>query len=174
MNLEEKLNELQNYDVTFEIKQGYYHISLKYNDDWNIVKPNNELIYVEERKGLHHYIASIGSVSIDDIFDAVNETIEFNKDLERKLELFVKKTKELQELFSNESYEYLESLEFKFTKKKGKKKAAQKKEEETVEETVEENIANNNDTVEEDTGFYDDNPDGVVEYGTDYMQELEK
>lgn len=136
MDFEKRLNELSEYDVSFEIKQGYYHVSLVYKDGWDVVSCDNEYIYIEQRNGVCHYLASADSVNIDDIFNAIESTINYNIDLQKKLELFRKKTEELQELFAKESLDVLETIEFKYGKKEEpvKKKRGRKPKKKDVEE----------------------------------------
>lgn len=126
MDWEKRIKELSNYDISFEIKQGYYHIAIKYDDGWNILSPENEAIYLEERDGIYHYIASTDSVKIEDIFNVIDSTIEYNLDLQKKLILFKQKTEELQQLFSNEDYDVLQTIEFTLKKKKEIKKTTKK------------------------------------------------
>lgn len=193
MDLEQRLSRLADYDISFEIKQGYYHISIVYDDAWNVVSPENEYIYVENRNGVYHYLGHIGSVSMDDMFNSVDETIEYNKDLERKIELFRIKSEELQKLFSEEPYEVLETLEFRFPKKKGRKKLKKNEENEVSEENevMEETVSKTEGTEveeikenveesppqyeekEEEGGFFDDEDD-VVQMTQESFEELEK
>jgi len=122
MEWENKLKELNEYNVAFEIRQGYYHISIVFQDGWDVILPDNKNIYLEKRNGIHHYIASTETISINEMFDCIDNTIQYNKDLERKLILFKEKTKELQDIFSKEDYEKLKTIEFTFPKQKKKQK----------------------------------------------------
>ena len=179
MNWEEKLRELSGYDIAFEIKQGYYHISLKYQDNWNIIVPENENIYVEQRNGICHYIASTDSITIDEMFKVIDNTIEYNTDLEKKLELFKEKVAKLQELFSTESYKKLKTIEFVFPKQK---KSSKKKLKETTVEEIPISDANSvsviedipNDITSISTGDYDSNEEVVVTMQNDFIEELER
>jgi hypothetical protein len=115
---ENRLKELSDYDIGFEIKQGYYHISIVFDEKWEVLEPDNESIYVEKRNGVYHYIAPSDSVTIAEMFKTVDATIEYNMDLQKKLILFKKKTEELQEIFAKETLEVLETIEFKYGLKK--------------------------------------------------------
>lgn len=170
MNWEERLSKLNEYNVSFEIKQGYYHIALQYDNNWNILVSDNENIYIQEKNGTYHYIASTDSIKIDELFNLIDSTIEYNLDLQKKLLLFRQKTEELQEIFSTESYDKLKTIEFTFPKqKKSVKKAKQK--EKTIE--TNENNADNDSTeiVEEITT---EKPTEVIMQEGEYLQELEK
>lgn len=199
MTLEDRLRNLADYDISFEIKQGYYHISVLFDESWVVLDSDNEFIYVEKRNGLYHYIASVDSVSIDEIFSVVDSTIEYNKDLEKKLELFKLRVAELQDIFTNESFEVLETLEFKYgkieqetKKKKGKRGRPKKNAENIEEENNEMNVKpivsddnNNSDINEEvisqeeqytiDYGDYEDyEDDEVVDMSNDAMEEIDR
>lgn len=190
MDWENRLRKLNGHDVSFEIKQGYYHIALKYDEGWSVLDSDNENIYIQEKNGFYHYIASTDNVKMEDLFNLIDATIEYNLDLQKKLILFKEKTEELQEIFSNEDYETLKTIEFKITKKEAKKKTVkktkkkiqektkkntvkkrQKTETKESKDTTEEIIENNLNQIE--TTDYDKNDDVVV-MSNDYFEELER
>lgn len=177
MNWEEKLKELSSYDIAFEVKQGYYHFSLKYPNNWNIIVSENDNIYVEQRNDVCHYIASTDNTTIDDIFNVINETIEYNTDLEKKLQLFKEKVAKLQELFSVETYQRLKTIEFVFPKqKKTVKKKTKRTKKEKVEPQLEEKkeLEGIKDEITQlETTDYDAN-DEIVTMSNEYFQELER
>ena len=187
---ENKLKELSGYDIGFEIKQGYYHISIVFDEDWNILEPDNESIYVEKRNGVYHYIAPADNVTIAEMFKTVDTTIDYNMDLQKKLLLFKKKTEELQEIFANETLEVLETIEFKYglkkkeqpKKKRGRKPKKEEEESKNLteelkeEEEVTENKENEiqeTETLNEDNGYID-NEDEVVMAQDGFFEELER
>ena len=127
---------------------------------------------------------------IDDLFNIIDATIEYNLDLQKKLILFKEKTEELQEIFSNEDYETLKTIEFKITKKEAKKKIVRKPRKKTQEkpkrnttnkkskteiqetkDTAKEIVEN--DLNQSETTDYDKN-DEVVVMSNDYFEELER
>ena len=71
MDWEQKLKEMSNYNIAFEIRQGYYHISIVIENGWDVISPENENIYVEKRNGAYHYIASTETTSINDLFKCI-------------------------------------------------------------------------------------------------------
>lgn len=193
---ENRLKELSGYDIGFEIKQGYYHISIVFDENWDILEPDNESIYVEKRNGVYHYIAPADSVTIAEMFKTVDTTIDYNMDLQRKLLLFKKKTEELQEIFANETLEVLETIEFKYglkkkeqpKKKRGRKPKKQEEESKNLteeyynalndlekEKVVEnkENEIQETETLNEDNGYID-NEDEVVMAQDGFFEELER
>lgn len=170
MNWEDKIKELSNYNIAFEIREGYYHISIIFQDGWDVILPESENIYVEKRNDAYHYIASIDTVNLNDIFACIESTIDYNKDLERKLELFKEKTIELQEIFSNESYDKLKTIEFTFPKEKKKtKKKKETKTENIVEKEKSEEI-----TAQPTNKTYDTKEEVVIMKDGEYLEELEK
>ena len=188
---ENKLKELSGYDIGFEIKQGYYHISIVFDENWDILEPDNESIYVEKRNGVYHYIAPADNVTIAEMFKTVDTTIDYNMDLQKKLLLFKKKTEELQEIFANETLEVLETIEFKYglkkkeqpKKKRGRKPKKDEEESKNLteelkekEEEVTENKENEfqeTETLNEDNGYID-NEDEVVMAQDGFFEELER
>jgi len=202
MDFEKSLKDLSCYNISFEIKEGYYHVSLVFKENWEIVS-DNDLISIVNRNGRTHYIGATDSVTIDDIFKLINSTIDYNTDLELKLELFKETTQKLQELFANEKLEVLKTIQFKVTRKKekaktetpkkevktkkkttGKKTRTTKKikeqnklpkEEEVTEETVDNTLISENNIYDE---HYSDLPyeeeDDIVTMEDGYMEEAER
>lgn len=189
-DLEKRLKELSGYNIGFEIKQGYYHISIVFDENWNVLESDNESIYIEERNGMYHYIASVDSVTIADMFKIVDMTIDYNIDLQKKMLLFKKKTEELQNIFANETLEVLETIEFKYglnqqeqpKKKRGRKPKKQMEESKKLTEDLketEEVIENKENEIQEtkplneDSGYID-NDDEVVMAQDGFFEELER
>lgn len=189
-DLEKRLKELSGYNIGFEIKQGYYHISIVFDENWNVLESDNESIYIEERNGMYHYIASVDSVTIADMFKIVDMTIDYNIDLQKKMLLFKKKTEELQNIFANETLEVLETIEFKYglnqqeqpKKKRGRKPKKQMEESKKLTEDLketEEVIENKENKIQEtkplneDSGYID-NDDEVVMAQDGFFEELER
>ncbi len=189
-DLEKRLKELSSYNIGFEIKQGYYHISIVFDENWNVLESDNESIYIEERNGMYHYIASVDSVTIADMFKIVDMTIDYNIDLQKKMLLFKKKTEELQNIFANETLEVLETIEFKYglnqqerpKMKRGRKPKKQMEESKKLTEDLketEEVIENKENEIQEtkplneDSGYID-NDDEVVIAQDGFFEELKR
>ena len=171
---ENRLKELSGYDIGFEIKQGYYHISIVFDENWEVLEPDNENIYVEKRNGVYHYIAHADNVTIEEMFKTVDTTIE-----------------ELQEIFAKESHEVLETIEFKYglkqqeppKKKRGRKSKKQEEESkkltEELKEKEEEVIENKENEIKEikplneDSGYIDTDEE-VVMAQDGFFEELER
>lgn len=163
-NLQEKLIELSQYNVTFNVANGNFIIRVKYKTDWDIIKPANENIsfYRDENDELLYYYVAPISITIDEIFYAIDETILFNKELEEKVILFNEKVKELQTIFAKESIETLNTLEFKVKRKKEKKK--DKSSLDNVNDTIIEvkEKTNENEVVDEKTSEIDEKINAVL------------
>lgn len=128
MDLQEKLIELSEYGVSFNVASGNFVIKIKYNSNWTIIQPDgNEIAFYRDENddSVYYYVASV-TTSIDKIFFAIDETIEYNRELELKVELFKEKMSELQEIFAQEPLDVLRTLEFKLKKKKKKKEKTKK------------------------------------------------
>ena len=144
MDLQEKLIELSGYGVTFNVANNNFVIKIKYDDNWSIIQPEgNDIAFYrdEANNSVYYYVAPI-TVSIDKLFSAIDETIEYNQELELKVKLFREKMTELQELFTKESLEVLKTLEFKVKKKRDKVKKSKQTE-------IEEEVFGENESVKD-------------------------
>lgn len=120
MTMQDILLELSEYNVNCRINDGWFLIGVKFKNDWQVLEPTNDKIEFCERNGMQYYGAPLQEVSLDEVFECIKETIEHNKDLEKRLVLFQEKIKEMQELFKTEDYNTLKTLEFKIKKPKEK------------------------------------------------------
>lgn len=121
MTLQENLIELSPYNIDFRYYGNWYLIGVQYKEGWQILEPDNPLIEHMPKDGKYYYSAPMNEVSIDEIFNSIKDTIEHNKDLQKKVELFQQKIEELQNIFSVEDYDTLLTLNFKYKKYKKKK-----------------------------------------------------
>ena len=134
MDLQEKLVELSEYNVSFNVANGNFVVRVKYDGSWTIIQPdgNDISFYRDENDNTVYYYVAPVTVNIEKLFLAIDETIDYNRELEQKIVLFKKKMAELQEIFSQEPLEVLNTLEFKMKRKTAK----QKKEKQTEERDV--------------------------------------
>lgn len=154
----EQINKLSEYGISISVVSGTMIISLSYPKNWTILNPDDKSTNILSEDGRTYYWSNDGKTS-ENIFSLIKETIEHNKDIEKKSILFKEKIKELQNIFVNESYEELKNIEFKF-KRKYKRKPKLEAKEETVENTQDEvevneensianeDIHNNNEIIE--------------------------
>lgn len=122
MTMQDILIELSDYDVSCQIKNGFFMIGVSFNKDWQILEPVNPQIEFVSQNGMWYYAASLKEVTVDEVFQCIKETIEHNKDLERRLLLFQEKIGELEHLFKDEDYDKLKTLEFTFRVKEDSNK----------------------------------------------------
>lgn len=131
MNLQDIMVKLAEYSVGCRIMDGYFLINITYDDNWNVIPPENEKIEFAQKNGISYYMAMINDVSFEEVFNSIQETIDYNIDLQKKVNLFKAKVDELQELFAKEDLETLRTITFEYTpKKKEKRKYVKKKEKE--------------------------------------------
>ena len=57
-------------------------------------------------------------MDVEKVFELIDETIEYNKDIEAKSELFKQKIDEMRKIFLEEDLQTLRTMEFKMKKKK--------------------------------------------------------
>lgn len=127
--LQERIKNIEEYNPDIMFKDGNFILKIRYKDNWTTITPDdqNTIAFAEDnnRKNLYWYVCTIDNV--DELFDLIDETINVNKDIERKSELYNEKVKELQELFlSDLSFDVLKSIEFTFPKKKNKQQQKKK------------------------------------------------
>lgn len=166
MTLQDRLVELSQYGVNFSIANGTFVITIKYDSGWDVIQPEEEGVECyrdDNNTDVYYYTAPI-SVNIDKLFESIYTTINYNKDIEKKLELFKVKMKELQEVFAAEDLETLKGLEFRFKKKRGKPKKKDIKEKTT--ENTSDNVKKIDEATEEETGKTEEN-DKEVEKPSD-------
>lgn len=155
----------------------YYVVTINFNPKWNVVKPSDETVNCvsQTESGAYVYFTEVNN-GIDAVFDAIDDTINYNEDVEKKITLLRQKISELQELFANETYENLQRLTFVIqdgAKKRGRKPKQQEVVEE-VKEEVKDDITNCDniqeipvETVEEETPKIDTNTGENVEEASD-------
>ena len=123
MNMKDKLLSLSEYSIGFNIYDGNFVINITYPNGWTVVDNNDKDIQFARdgsRPNLYYYIAPI-SVNVERIFEMIDDVITYNVELEEKVKLFQIKVAELKALFTEESIETLNTLEFKVKRKKVKK-----------------------------------------------------
>lgn len=113
----ERLLKFSEYNIGVNIYDGTVIISVQYPEKWKVVPFENDKIENVVKDGICYYGIPVNE-DVDEVFDIIDTTIKFNKDLEKKAELFNKKIGELKELFVAETLEDLETLEFKIKRKK--------------------------------------------------------
>ena len=128
MTLNEQLIRLSSYKINFNIYEGTVIISLEYPKDWTVLEINSSDIQTTSENGRQFYWVPL-QMNVEKVFELIDETIEYNKDIEAKSELFKQKIDEMRKIFLEEDLQTLRTMEFKMKKKKlPKKKVTEEKE----------------------------------------------
>ena len=139
--------------------QGWLIVGMTYKKSWQILKPLNELIEQRENDDRIYYCAPMNQVDADDVFVSIRDTINYNIDMEKKVELFQVKVNELQNIFSELDYEELVTIEFKYKKKK--KGNTKKQNQKVIEEEIPENIEEESDIINEDEELVEEHNENI-------------
>lgn len=142
MEFQERLMKLAQYNVGCRFVDGCLLINLVYRPEWVVIQPESSAIEYMQKENVHYYCAPMEERAIEELFLLIDETIEYNLELEEKVRLFNDKVVELKELFCNETLDNLKKVEFviKKNEKKPKKKKSAKKEEKPLVQDKEEGI----------------------------------
>ena len=154
MTLQDSLKEFAPYNIDIKMMQGWLIVGMTYKKSWQILKPLNELIEQRENDDRIYYCAPLNQVDADDVFSSIRDTINYNIDMEKKVELFQIKVNELQNIFSELDYDELVTIEFKYKKKK--KGNTKKQNQKVIEEEIPENIVEESDIIDNDEELVDE------------------
>ena len=122
MDFQQKMIEYAKYGISVRTSSnqglGYYMVSLTFGSKWKVQMPletEGQKVMCAKIKedGTYCYMTEITN-GIQPIFELVDETIQYNEELEKKVELLKEKAEELKELFANKTYDELVRLEFTF------------------------------------------------------------
>lgn len=159
MTLQDSLKEFAPYNIDIKMMQGWLIVGMTYKKSWQILKPLNELIEQRENDDRIFYCAPLNQVDADDVFVSIRDTINYNIDMEKKVELFQVKVNELQNIFSELDYEELVTIEFKYKKKK--KGNTKKQSQKVIEEEIPENIVEESDIINEDEELVEEHNENI-------------
>lgn len=159
MTLQDSLKEFAPYNIDIKMMQGWLIVGMTYKKSWQILKPLNELIEQRENDDRIYYCAPMNQVDADDVFVSIRDTINYNIDMEKKVELFQVKVNELQNIFSELDYEELVTIEFKYKKKK--KGNTKKQNQKVIEEEIPENIVEESDIINEDEELVEEHNENI-------------
>ena len=159
MTLQDSLKEFAPYIIDIKMMQGWLIVGMTYKKSWQILKPLNELIEQRENDDRIYYCAPMNQVDADDVFVSIRDTINYNIDMEKKVELFQVKVNELQNIFSELDYEELVTIEFKYKKKK--KGNTKKQNQKVIEEEIPENIVEESDIINEDEELVEEHNENI-------------
>lgn len=123
--LQERINKISQYFRSMEMTNGVIIIKVQYNNKWGVYPSDDNKIKVaksEETPNEWFYYGNFNDITVDDIFDLIENTIEMNLSAAAKLELLNSKFEELKNLFATESLERLSTLKFVLSNKKNYRK----------------------------------------------------
>ena len=159
MTLQDSLKEFAPYNIDIKMIQGWLIVGMTYKKSWQILKPLNELIEQRENDDRIFYCAPLNQVDADDVFSSIRDTINYNIDMEKKVELFQVKVNELQNIFSELDYEELVTIEYKYKKKK--KGNTKKQNQKVIEEEIPENIVEESDIINKDEELVEEHNENI-------------
>lgn len=138
MKLQERLIELAEYGIGFNMYDGSYLVNITYKDGWSVIKPSDDTITFmsdKEKANTYYYSAPI-TTDMENVFTAIYETISYNKEMEQKLVLFKERIEELQEIFASEPLSRLKALSFVIPAEKKSARGKSEKKNERASKTV--------------------------------------
>lgn len=140
MNLNERINKIRQFFITFNVDStdGASYVLVRFPNKWDIpdrksLKDSFKVEIGVKPEGVFFITEIENDPSC--IFDAIDYVIDFNRNVEERMEIFSLKMKELKEIFATEELEKLKSLEFTF--KPQKKTVGKKKGKTSTETTIE-------------------------------------
>lgn len=176
--MQNRINKIGEYFKTFNISDNIAYISITLPSKWqlpdiNILEESFKVKVAPDDNGIIYFFTDVSN-GIDTLFESVEFTISFNKDLEEKLRLLKEKVEYLKELFATNTLEDLKTIEIKLKTKRGKK--AKKNEvveneiidevpSKTEDETNSQDTAVNNEEVDENN-----NDMSLLEYATQIVE----
>jgi len=130
ISFEKRMLEYAKYGISMRTTSDasgveYYVVTIAFSPKWDVVESQDEKVRCvsQSNNGEYVYFTEVTN-GLECIFSSIEETIEYNEDVEKKIQLLREKIGELQELFANETYEKLQYLTFAIsepTKKRGRK-----------------------------------------------------
>ena len=149
MELNERINNLGKYLISFNIVDGWAYAIVKIPPAWSVPQTIEEIGVETEKDAKTGGIIFFTQLTngVEAVFDGIDFVIELNKNLAEKKALMKEKAEELSELFASEPIEKLRTLKFTFEgkkpvrkAKKGKKQVAAETNTETIKEEPEKPI----------------------------------
>lgn len=131
--MQNRINRIKEYFVAFNIAENIAYVKVNFPKKWDLTSGeilNDEFKCnaVEDKEHGGIYFFSDMENGITNLFDAIDFTIDFNKDMELKSQLFLEKMEEMKTLFSTLPLDELKTMEFAFKEKSKTPKADKNKE----------------------------------------------
>lgn len=116
MNLQDRIKKNEGYFKSIEIHNGYLTMIVNFKPKWGVFPSPDEKIKVgNSPSGIKDewvYYGKYDEVTVDEIFDLVEQTIDVNLEAALKIELMKEKIEELKKLFAETPYSKLQTLSF--------------------------------------------------------------
>ena len=178
--MQDRIIKIKEYFKGLEICDGIVIIKTVFPTKWVIPSASllDELFKVKavenKLENGYFYCCEI-EVGVLPAFDAIDFTIEFNRNLEEKSELLKEKVNELKTLFAEKPIEVLRTIEFKFTEKKNKTRKNKNVETEVLsnnEEIVTSQVVDNTnyETVNVENNIENIEGDNLMEYAIELIK----
>lgn len=153
--LQERMENMRPYFRGIEMYNDALLVKVVYPKNWKYYPSSDGKINValsEDGTDVVFYYSDSKDSSYDDMFTLIEETIKVNNETILKLKLLKDKVEELKTLFSEKSYEELETLTFGFsapkTEKPKRKYTKRKKAQENANEAPSEQSENDDEIIE--------------------------
>ena len=119
MDFQQKMMEYAKYGISVRTSSSdgieYYMVSLTFGTKWKVEPvshPEQTVMCAKvSNDGTYCYMTEVKN-GLNPVFELVDETIRYNEELEKKVELLKVKAEELKELFASKSYDELVRLKF--------------------------------------------------------------
>lgn len=137
VNINEKIKNIGEYFLGMNVAEGFIYITVRFPDGWKVsnrLEEKYDVKAIRTENEMGYYFFTSMDIGFEKIFEAIEDTISFNEVALLKQQLFMEKIKELQILFEDEPLDVLETIEFKYKKRKGRKNEVKEKEVETCQE----------------------------------------
>jgi len=137
--LQDEILKISEYFQSIEYYGKALIVKVKFPQGWKVYPSDNGMVKPAKSDDgfIFYYGDSEQGVTLEEVFDLINDTISTNKNVALKIELLKVKIEELKELFSTTPIESLYNLQFVIDEPKKKAKKPRKKKSVEVNNTVE-------------------------------------
>jgi len=138
MVLQDRIKNNEEYFKCIEVHNGYLTMTVECKPKWSVFPSPDEKVKVgNSPSGIDNewvYYGKYDEITIDDLFDLVEQAVSVNKEAELKIVLMKEKITELQKIFADTPYEILKTLSFSLKTKNKRQNKNHKKEDNIVED----------------------------------------
>lgn len=144
---DKKILSLSKYNICLRTYNDNLIVNVTYPESWQIIEPSNETVKVmrdDKDKSTYYYVAPVDKEEecLTNVVTTIEETIQYNRELQEKVELLNAKITELSAIFAERDIEDLRTLEFTFKNKKKKTQQKPKKAEQKPKENGDADVDN--------------------------------